>query len=443
MASKNTILIARLASELQALTEIAKALSSPVELPELLDTVMKTIISVLQQADNGAIMLWEQASGLFRPAASFGYQRETLKEIGLRAGESITGKVYNGQQACLFNTIEEVAQAMADMRSYNRQIMAQAAGTNNIPQCAIAAPITAGDEKFGVLVLETLHGQQKFTQADLPFVQTLADFIAQAIDRARLEARADAVRETQRAEWMRSEIMATLSHELRMPLSTIKGYASALLLDELNWSFEKRTEFLHLIEDACDDMEGMIKDILDSSLIEVERLGIEPQPLRLPIIARELATEIQNRSKIHTLVVDFPPDFPIVEADLCWIKQVFRNIIDNAVKYSPEGGLIVIKGESRPSDVVVSLADQGIGISPENLVPLFEKYFRVRSTTSLHVPGTGLGLPIARAIVEAHGGKIWMESKFGEGSTVFFSLPRSQISPVSTASRLDFQSKIG
>jgi K+-sensing histidine kinase KdpD len=317
--------------------------------------------------------------------------------------------------------------------------MARAAGTEVSPQCAIAAPITTGKQRFGVLVLETVHSQKKFTPTDLPFIQTLADLIAQAIDRARLAAKADAVREAHQAEWMRSEVMATLSHELRMPLSTIKGYASALLLEELHWSEEKRTEFLHLIEEACDDMEGMIKDILDSSLIEVERLEIEPQPLRLPMLARELAAEVQNRSKIHTLVVDFPPDFPIVAADPRWIKQVFRNIIDNAVKYSPEGGLIVVKGEVRPADVVVSIADQGIGISPENLIPLFEKYFRVHSAANLHVTGTGLGLPVARAIVEAHNGKIWIESKIGEGTTVLFSLPRSNLIPLPVGAGLDSQ----
>jgi signal transduction histidine kinase len=124
--------------------------------------------------------------------------------------------------------------------------------------------------------------------------------------------------------------------------------------------------------------------------------------------------------------VDFPEDFPIVQGDPRWIKQVFRNIADNAVKYSPDGGLIVIKGEVRASDVVVSVADQGIGISSEDVIPLFEKYFRVRSASTLHVAGTGLGLPIARAIVEAHGGRIWVESKAGEGTTILFSMPRQQ-----------------
>jgi signal transduction histidine kinase len=89
--------------------------------------------------------------------------------------------------------------------------------------------------------------------------------------------------------------------------------------------------------------------------------------------------------------------------------------LDNAIKYSPQGGLVVIRGEDRVSDVIIMVADQGIGISPEDLIPLFERYFRVRSAANLHIPGTGLGLPIARAIVEAHGGRIWAKVNLGKG----------------------------
>ena len=125
-------------------------------------------------------------------------------------------------------------------------------------------------------------------------------------------------------------------------------------------------------------------------------------------------------------MVDFPTDFPLVDADPRRIKQVFRNILNNAIKYSPEGGLVVIRGEIRPSDVVVSVADQGVGISPEDLIPLFDKYFRVKAPTGYHVPGTGLGLPVSRAIIEAHGGRIWANSKIGEGTTLCFSILRQE-----------------
>ena len=139
-----------------------------------------------------------------------------------------------------------------------------------------------------------------------------------------------------------------MSHELRTPLAAIKGYSTALLLDEVKWPEDKRREFLGLIDEECDNLQTMIADILDSSLIDVGQLVIEPQPVRLPRLAHETADEMQRRTERHRLIVDFPPDFPIVDADPRRIKQVIRNILDNAIKYSPNGGLVVIRGQVRP-----------------------------------------------------------------------------------------------
>lgn len=423
MPSSKDQKIKRLSREVHALTEVSKTMSLPVDLPGLLNAIINRIVGVLESAEIGAVMIWDQSSGLFRPQAAFGYDLDILSGIGLRAGESITGKVYDQGKAQLLKTPAEVATAMEDMRPANRETMTQALGAAALPICTLATPISTGDQKFGVLVLETLHGPAVFNEDDIPFVRTLADLIALAIDRARLGARADAIREAREAERLRSELMATLSHELRMPLTAIRGYTTALLLDEVEWSEDKLAEFLGLIEEECENMQVMLTDILDSSLIDVDQLTLVPQPLRLQRVAYDVCGEMQRRTDEHRIIVDLPDDFPIVQADPHWIKQVFRNILDNAVKYSPDGGLILIQGEERFSDVVVSIADQGIGISPEDLIPLFEKYFRVQDPNGFRVPGTGLGLPIARTIVEAHGGRIWAESKVGEGTTLSFSLP--------------------
>jgi K+-sensing histidine kinase KdpD len=310
------------------------------------------------------------------------------------------------------------------MRQANRAVMSRSLGTEVPPSCALGAPITVGDQRLGVLVLETLGDSPPFDERDLPFVQTLADLVALAIDRYRLETKTKAQRDARHFENVRAEALATLSHQLRMPLAAIEGYSTALLLDDLNWSKEKRAEFLRLIEEECINMEVMLRDILDASIIDADKLAIERQPIRLQQLAYEAVTEVSRRTQTHRLVVEFPADFPILEADPRWIKQAFRNILDNAIKYSPDGGLIVIRGEVRPTDVVVSVADQGIGISPEDLIPLFQRYFRASAATQLHIDGTGLGLPIARSILEAQDGRIWVDSKVGEGTTVFFSLPR-------------------
>jgi signal transduction histidine kinase len=428
MCESEAKMLERRTREIRSLTEVAKVLTSPLKFPDLLAAVMNKLVDVLEPAEFGAVMLWDEATGSLRAEAAFGYDLDALREMGIHPGESIKGKVYADGIARLYTTPAEIAEAMGDMRPPNRAALAEAVGSEAMPRSAVAAPLQVGDKRFGVLVLETVNGPSQFDEDDLPFVQTLADLIAMAVDRARLEAEAATFRAEQEAGRLRTEVMTILSHELGTPLAAIKGYTTALLMEEMAWTDEKIYEFLHLIDEGCNNLQEMIRDILDSSLIDAGQLAIDPQPVRLERVAHEVADEMQHRSAIHRLVVDFPTGFPIIDADPRWIRQVFRNILDNAIKYSPDGGLVIIRGEVRATDVVVSIADQGIGISPEDLVPLFERYFRVKSAVGYHVAGTGLGLPIARAVVEAHGGRIWAESRLRKGTTLSFSLPLGGLS---------------
>jgi K+-sensing histidine kinase KdpD len=422
----DVLAVDRITDEFHALAEVAKTLTSPLPLPELLDHALDCIHKIIPPAEVGAVMLWDEPAGLFRPAASQGFNPQAFKHIGLRQGEAITGKVFDRGKLSLLCSQEEVEEAMLDMRPANRTAFSAALGSGVLPKCILAAPLMVGKTKYGVLVLQTITGEVVFTPKDIPFVQMITDLLAMAIERAFLEEKADEVRQAREAERMRSDLMATLSHELRLPLTAIKGYSTALLLSEVGWSIEKQREFLQLIEDACENMEVMLKNILDSSLMDVSQINLELQPVRIQHLAREIVTEFQHRSESHHFIVDIPGNFPIVDADPHWIRQVFRNILDNAIKYSPESGLIVLRGEIRTQDVVISVADQGVGISPEDQIPLFEKYFRGRSSAGYHIPGTGLGLPVARAIIERHGGRIWVESKLGEGTTLYFSLPKAK-----------------
>jgi K+-sensing histidine kinase KdpD len=413
----------RIAHKLHVITEVARTLSAQLELMELLQAVLDKITSELGPAEFGVILFWDPSAQVFRPQAVSGpalRDRDAVLAISLAEGESITGRVFAEGNPRILSNPEEVAREMSNLHPAKRTAMSNGYG---LPKCAVAVPLLKDDHKYGVLVLETVYGEARFSSDDLPFFQTLADLIALEIDRARLDAEAAATQQLQQEDRLRSEVMAALSHELRTPLASIKGYTTALMLEEVNWTEEKRQEFLRYIDEETDNLERMVSDIMDASLIDIGQLEIEPQPLRLPLLAKEVSQEIQLHSSKHNFVVDFPNKFPIIEADPRRIRQVFLNILDNAIKYSPEGGLIVIRGEVRPTDVVVSIADQGVGISPEDLIPLFDKYFRVKAPTGYHVPGTGLGLPVARAIVETHGGRIWAKSKVGEGTTLYFSIP--------------------
>jgi K+-sensing histidine kinase KdpD len=414
------------AHRLHVIIEVARTLAAHLELGELLQSVLEKITAVLEPAEFGVILFWDPSSRLFRPQAASGLtlrDRDVVLAISLAEGESITGSVFADCEARLLSTPEEIAKEMSNLHPAKRTAMAKGYGLDKLPISAVAAPLCKDEYKYGVLVLETLHGPTCFSDDDLPFIQALADLIALEIDRARLDAEAAVAQQVQEGERLRSEVMAALSHELRTPLASIKGYATALMLKEVNWPEEKRHEFLRLIDEETDNLEQMVSDIMDASLIDIGQLHIEPQPLRLPRLAEEVAQDMQHHSVKHHIVVDFPAIFPIVDADPRRVRQVFLNILDNAIKYSPGGGLIVIRGEVRPTDVVVSIADQGVGISPEDLIPLFDKYFRVKAPTGYHVAGTGLGLPVARAIVETHGGRIWAKSRLDEGTTLYFSIP--------------------
>ena len=225
-----------------------------------------------------------------------------------------------------------------------------------------------------------------------------------------------------------TDLISTLAHEMRTPLTSIKGYSTALLMEDVTFSPETQREFLQFIDAECDVLETLIHDFLESAIIDAGMMRLEMQPVKLPPLLKGVVDDIARRTQVHRFVVDFSKRFPILDADPDRIAQVLRNLLDNAVKYSPDGGLIVVRGEVREEEVVISVADQGVGLTPEHLNRLFEKYFRARSGPARHVAGTGLGLRIARAIVESHGGRIWAESQLGVGTTFYFTLPLGGLS---------------
>ncbi|MBN1887955.1 MAG: hypothetical protein JW850_08180 [Thermoflexales bacterium] len=227
---------------------------------------------------------------------------------------------------------------------------------------------------------------------------------------------------------LRADILSAISHELRTPLASIKGYATALLLDEVEWDEAHRREFLHCIDEECDKLEEIVRDFLDAARIEAGRLEIEFQPVMLERLVQAEVETVSHSTTIHRFVLDFPPGFPLVDADPLRIGQVLHNLLDNAVKYSPQGGLVVVRGVVQDEQVVVSVSDQGVGIAPQDLSQLFDHFFRVKTPTGHHVAGSGLGLPISQSIVESHSGRIWAESQVGQGTTLYFSLPRLGLS---------------
>ncbi|MDH7485869.1 MAG: ATP-binding protein [Anaerolineae bacterium] len=402
---------------------MARVLARQQDLETLPLELLSCVIRTWEAAEAGALLLYDPSDGWLAVRAALGYDLAGAPHIRLAPGEGPYGRVFQTGQAELYPAPEAVAAARASLTLANRELFAAATAGLRPAQCAVFLPLLTPEARVGVLILENRQRPGSFAAADMPFLQALADLIALAVENARLRKELQAARALEEANRLEAELTSILAHEMRTPLTSIKGYSTALLMDEVAFSPETQREFLQIIDEECDTLQELIHDLLESSIIDAGLLRIEPQPLRLPHLAQKVSDDMAHRAPQHRFLIDFSPDFPIVDADPNRVEQVLRNLLDNAVKYSPDGGLIVIRGEVGQDEVVISVADQGVGIAPEHLNRLFEKFFRVTSALGRHVVGSGLGLPIARTIVESHGGRIWAESQLGQGTTFYFTLP--------------------
>jgi signal transduction histidine kinase len=226
------------------------------------------------------------------------------------------------------------------------------------------------------------------------------------------------------AEEMKSTFVSVVSHELKTPVALIKGYAETLRREDAAWDQETMRDSLAVIVQEADHLTHLIDNLLEASRIQAGRLKLEPTDVSLPRLAQKLVEGLRTQGTGHVVEMDFPADFPPVWGDPERLQEVLSNLIDNAVKYSPAGGMIWIGGRADLSGVTVYVADQGIGIPAEEQARIFDRFHRVQSEQQRRTKGTGLGLYLARAIVEAHGGRIWVESMPGRGSVFIFSLPR-------------------
>jgi len=224
------------------------------------------------------------------------------------------------------------------------------------------------------------------------------------------------------ADQMKATFISIVSHELKTPVALIKGYASTLRRDDARWDKHVIQDSLAVIEDEADRLTHMIEDLLDASRLQAGGLSLQPTDISMPVITQHMIDRFQSQTKKNKLVLDFPANFPVIVGDETRIEQVLSNLISNAIKYSPKGE-IRISGDVRPERVIISVHDEGPGIDPQDMPHIFDRFYR-SDTAVRKTKGAGLGLYLARAIVEAHGGRIWIDAQQGAGAHICFSLPR-------------------
>jgi signal transduction histidine kinase len=225
------------------------------------------------------------------------------------------------------------------------------------------------------------------------------------------------------AEELKSTFVSVVSHELKTPVALIKGYAETLRREDADWDRQTMQESLAVIAEESDHLTHLIDSLLEASRIQAGGLKLEPTDVHLPRLAEKVVDGFRTQTKIHTFDLDFPPEFPPVWGDPERLREVLSNLVSNAVKYSPEGGAVWVGGRVDGAGVTVYVADQGIGIPAEEQDRIFDRFHRVETGLRRSTEGTGLGLYLVKAIIEAHGGQVWVESAPGRGSIFMFTLP--------------------
>jgi signal transduction histidine kinase len=220
-----------------------------------------------------------------------------------------------------------------------------------------------------------------------------------------------------------------VAHELRTPMTSIKGYTDLILQGALGEVNDKQRHFLNIVKANVDRLSELVGDLLDTARIEAGRVRLEIEPVQVTSIVGEVCDSLGEtiRERGLDLTIDADPAVPTVQADRNRLIQILMNLLSNAYRYTPSGGSITVSVQPTDDAVLVAVTDTGIGIAPEDQEKIFERFYRVDHDLVNQQAGTGLGLPIARSLVELHGGRLWLESEFGMGSTFRFTLPAQHV----------------
>jgi len=327
-------------------------------------------------------------------------------EADIAWGEVLASKVSDRHE-----TILEEPQQDADLDRLERPYL-------------LGLPLSVGSRFLGSIVLIRFGGPA-FLKDDIYLAEFIAGQISMLIEHQIIH-QVNATFEAKRLQMqMQEDFFSNISHELRTPLGFIKGYTTTLLRSDTSWDKSTEHEFLQIIEQETDHLQELINNLLDSSRLQSGHMQMKFQPVRLDALLNDTITQVRNRNSEIEIGLNLKARIIPIFADPNRLAQVFENLLNNAVKYAP-GSKIIVKIRQAEDVSVVSIKDFGPGI-PETYLPLiFDRFFRVPETPST-VHGSGLGLYICKQIIDAHQGKIHVESYIGGGTTFSVILPFSQM----------------
>lgn len=388
--------------ELEAVYAISRAVAQAVNLDSALDEIIHLARPVFI-FDNMVLYLKKGEEAL-EPAYARAIGRGRSHEADLAWGET------TAHQALQTNQVAILIEKMENFETDRTRL-----------RYSLGLPLSWGSENaLGALVFIRFGGPS-FKPDQIRLSEFIAVHVAQLMGHTYLVQRVASLEAERRLNRLQEDFIATVSHELLTPLGFIKGYATTLLRDDIDWDSNTRQEFLTIIDDEADRLRELIENLMDSSRLQAGTLRMSFQPLRLDTFLKDMVLRAGSRNEEIQIYLDLKINGLQIQADPTRLAQVFDNLLSNAIKYAPGAQVkITLAKESKQAQMTVS--DNGPGIASENLKNLFNRFYRVPSN-NVTVRGTGLGLYICRRIIQAHGGEITVESVLGEGTTFHIYLP--------------------
>src|SRR5579885_3052906 len=289
-------------------------------------------------------------------------------------------------------------------------------GETKTPLTVIYAPLKVGVRTIGIVVLVSVFVERGTVEA-------VAGLMALALERARFLRAMSYTEALRQSDELKSALLASVSHNLRTPLTAIRAAVDSLLKEELSWDQEALHEFHSIISEETYRLTRLVENLLEMARIEAGELYITKQWVSISELFSNVLNRCSAMTRHHQVVVGLNDEWLTVWIDSHLVAEVLTNLIENAAKYSPVGSKIILSGSVKNDELLIGVKDHGLGIAPEELDHIFNKFYRGKRLPRHGSEGTGMGLAIARGIVEAHGGRIWAESTLGQGSTFWFSLP--------------------
>jgi signal transduction histidine kinase len=397
---------------------VGRAVSATLDVETVLQTVVSRA-SQLAAADGGSIFEYDEGTQEFRLRATHAYVPEltaVLQETPVRMGEGGIGGAAARQEPM---QVPDIAREGAYETRF-RDILLRTGY-----RALVAVPLVREGQVIGALSVNR-KAPGEFPPEVIDLLRTFATQSALAIQNARLFREiADKSRQLEAASRHKSEFLANMSHELRTPLNAILGFSEVLaerMFGEVN---AKQAEYLQDILSSGRHLLSLINDILDLSKVEAGRVELELGRFHLPTTLDNALTLVRKRATRYGITLTQTVDEGVghIVADERKVKQILLNLLSNAVKFTPEGGRVGLTATAADGVITIAVSDTGIGIAPEDQAAIFEEFRQVGREDARKQEGTGLGLTLAKKFVELHGGRIWVESHVGQGSTFTFTLP--------------------